>query len=45
MFLEFDLRIDMEELEDCNIKILKAYYEISNSKKIKFLIQVIQELG
>ena len=43
-FLEDDLRIDLEELEDCNIKIFEKYYEISKSKKIKFLIQVMEDL-
>lgn len=41
-FLEDDLRIDMDELEDCNMQILKKYYEISKSKKINFLIQVMR---
>lgn len=44
-FLEDDLRIDMEELEDCNIEIFKKYYEISKSKKIKFLIELIEEIA
>lgn len=43
-FLEDDLRIDLEELEDCNIKIFEKYYEISKSKKIKFLIQVMEDI-
>lgn len=43
-FLEDDLRIDMEELEDCNIDIFKKYYKISKSKKIKFLIELIEEI-
>lgn len=41
-FLEYDLRIDMNELENCNMQILKRYYEISKSKKINFLIQVMR---
>ena len=41
-FLEDDLRIDMDELEDCNMQILKKYYEICKSKKINFLIQVMR---
>ncbi|MBP6713609.1 MAG: hypothetical protein KA157_06710 [Aliarcobacter sp.] len=43
-FLENDLRIDLEELEDCNIEIFEKYFEISKSKKIHFLIQVIEDL-
>ena len=43
-FLEDDLRIDFEELEDCNIEIFKKYYEISKSKKIRFLLQVIEDV-
>jgi predicted transcriptional regulator of viral defense system len=43
-FLEDDLRIDSEELEDCNIEIFKKYYEVSKSKKIKFLLELIEEI-
>lgn len=43
-FLEDDLRINLEELEDCNIDIFKKYFEISKSKKIKFLLEVIEEI-
>jgi coenzyme F420-reducing hydrogenase beta subunit len=43
-FLEDDLRIDFDELDDCNIEIFKKYFEISKSKKINFLIQVIEDL-
>jgi len=41
-FLEYDLRIDIDELEDCDIEIFQKYYKISKSKKIKFLLQVIE---
>jgi len=44
-FLEIDLRIDVEELEDCDRDIFKKYYEISKSKKIKFLLQVIEDIS
>ncbi len=37
-FLENDLRIDIDEFEDFNMKILSEYYQISKSKKIKLLI-------
>lgn len=42
-FLENDLRIDMEELKDCDIKIFQKYYEVSKSKKIQFLFELIQD--
>jgi len=41
-FLEDDLRVDIEELKDCNANILKQYLQISKSKKIETLIKVIQ---
>jgi predicted transcriptional regulator of viral defense system len=41
-FLKDDLRIDLDELQDCDIEIFTKYYEISKSKKIKFLIQVLE---
>ena len=44
-FLEDDLRVDFEELEDCDVEIFKKYYEISKSKKIKFLLQVIEDMS
>jgi predicted transcriptional regulator of viral defense system len=43
-FLENDLRIDIDELEDCDIEIFKKYFEISKSKKIKILIQIIEDI-
>ena len=43
-FLENDLRIDIEELEDCNIEVFNKYFEISKSKKIKILIQVMEDI-
>jgi len=44
-FLEVDLRVDFDELEDCNRDVFKKYYEISKSKKIKFLLQVIEDMS
>ncbi len=44
-FLEDDLRVDFDELIDCDIDIFKKYYEISKSKKIKFLLQVIEDIS
>lgn len=43
-FLEDDLRIDLEELENCNINIFEKYFEISKSKKIKLLIQIMEDI-
>jgi hypothetical protein len=43
-FLEDDLRIDMDELESCDINILEEYSKISKSKKIEVLTKVIREL-
>lgn len=43
-FLENDLRIDIDDLVDFNVEILKRYYEISKSKKIKLLLNLINYL-
>lgn len=43
-FLVNDLRVDIEELEECNIDIFIDYYNICKSKKINFLIQVIKDI-
>jgi hypothetical protein len=43
-FLEDDLRIDMDELEDFNINIAYDYHKYSKSKKIALLTQVLQNL-
>jgi len=44
-FLEDDLRVDIKELKDYNINILKQYLQISKSKKIETLIKAIQEFN
>jgi len=44
-FLEDDVRVDFDELTDCDIDIFKKYYEISRSKKVKFLLQVMEDLS
>lgn len=44
-FLEDDLRIDMDELENCDIKIFQQYAKISKSKKIEVLTKVIKGLS
>ena len=43
-FLQDDLRIDMDELEICDMNIFINYFEISKSKKIKLLIEVIKDM-
>lgn len=43
-FLVDDLRIDVAELEDCDMSIFIKYFEISKSKKIKFLIEALEEI-
>jgi len=44
-FLVDDLRIDVDELEDCDMSIFIEYLEISKSKKIKFLIEALEDIG
>ena len=41
-FLESDLRIDIEDLEDFDTNILEEYYKISKSKKIHILLNLIK---
>jgi hypothetical protein len=43
-FLVDDLRIDVDELEDSDMNIFTKYFEISKSKKIKFLIEALEEI-
>ncbi|KIM04291.1 MAG: hypothetical protein KN64_08145 [Sulfurovum sp. AS07-7] len=43
-FLEDDLRIDMNELENCDMGIFEEYVKISKSKKIEVLTKVIYGL-
>ena len=43
-FLVDDLRVDVDELEECDMSIFIKYLEISKSKKIKFLIQAVEEI-
>jgi len=44
-FLVDDLRIDVDELEDCDMSIFIKYFEISKSKKIKFLIEALEDIA
>jgi len=43
-FLENDLRLDFEELEDFEVAIVEKYYELSKSKKINTLLKMLKEL-
>jgi len=43
-FLEDDLRIDLDELVDSDIKVFQEYYQIAKSKKIALLQKIIEEL-
>ncbi len=42
-FLLDDLRIDIDDLENFDIKIVLKYYEITKSKKIEFLLKIIKD--
>ena len=42
-FLEDDLRIDMQDLEDVDIDIIEKYYKFSKSNKIAILLKVLQK--
>ena len=42
-FIENDLRIDTDEFANFNIKFFSEYYQISKSKKIKILMNLIKE--
>ena len=41
-FIENDLRIDIDELSDFNSQIISEYYQISKSKKIKILLNLMR---
>ncbi len=43
-FLIDDLRIDLDEFDDCNMGIISKYCEISKSKKISLLEKVLGEV-
>ena len=45
VFLEEDLRIDMDELSDMNLEIVKKYAEISKSKRVEFLHKVLKDMA
>jgi hypothetical protein len=42
-FLEYDLRIDLDELKDFNINIIQKCIDITKSQKLKYLISSLKE--
>jgi len=45
VFLEEDLRVDMDELFDMDLEIVKKYAEISKSKRVEFLHKVLKDMA
>jgi len=45
LFLEEDLRVDMDELFDIDLEIVKKYTEISKSKRVEFLHKVLKDMA
>ncbi|PHS35432.1 MAG: hypothetical protein COB07_13170 [Sulfurovum sp.] len=45
IFLEEDLRVDMDELFDFDLEIAKQYAETSKSKRVEFLYKVLKDIG
>ena len=45
VFLEDDLRVDMDELVGIDLEIVKRYAEISKSGRIAFLYKVLEEMN
>ena len=43
-FLEADLRIDLDELVESDIKVFGEYFQVTKSKKIALLQKIIEEL-
>lgn len=44
LFLEDDLRVDIDELMDLDLDIVKQYAEISKSKRVAFLYQALKDM-
>ena len=44
VFIEEDLRVDMDELTDLGLDIVKKYAQISKSKKVGFLYKVLKDI-
>ena len=42
-FLEYDLRIDLDELKDFNINIIQKCVDIAKSQKLKYLLSALKE--
>jgi len=45
LFLEEDLRVDMDELFDMDLEIVTKYAEISKSKRVEFLHKVLKDMA
>jgi len=43
IFLENDLRLEMDELNKFDLSIIRSYYEISKSKKIAVFLKLLQQ--
>lgn len=44
VFLEDDLRVDLDEFKDADVEIFKEYFRISKSHKIGILLKIIEEI-
>ena len=44
IFLEDDLRVDLDELKNQDLEVLKEYAKLSKSKRVTFLYKVLQGL-
>ncbi len=44
IFLEEDLRIDMDELVKFDLEVVKRYFEISKSRRVGFLYKVLEDM-
>lgn len=45
IFLEEDLRIDMDELFDFDLETVQQYAEVSKSKRVEFLYKVLKDMA
>jgi predicted transcriptional regulator of viral defense system len=45
IFLEEDLRVDMNELFDFDLEVVKQYTQISKSKRVEFLYKVLKDMS
>ena len=44
VFLEDDLRIDIDDLKDIDIEVVRAYYQVCKSKQIAILLKLIESI-